>query len=1561
MRRAPRGGAPRLAAAAAALLLLLAAAPRAATQGPPSPALKPVAPAKRGVAPPKLPGTPSGKAQPAPQPAPGPAPPPPPKPAPPTPPPAVSPERVKQQQRAAAALAAAAAFFKAHVASRTLCREVTTDLAHGGKAQARARARTGPRRIVSSGMLWFGSVEDQSPQEFSIAVDTETSRTEYALQDGRRVAPGTTDDLVLRTCYQASLPPPPRRTHRGTDRPLCPPAPHSVRSRAPPAPFAARLSTGRVGGMSYPCDAQGAPLDNQAAPWAPRALLVEAVGEGQLKLIERPMTPYQEIPAPGGDLQPGQYELEATYRAAPAAAGTDGSPGSGGAPGGGGAPALTTKASYFRFDPAAGARPAGGPDTEEAFEWAPCAGGRAARPPPYELPPPPPLKWRPAADSPEYRFVMDHILNRTFAEPPAVLRVAGDRVQSNVSKAIIYYGLKRTRGGFFYYVNTSIAQTNRDLGPDGKPVGTPRRCQFAALSGGGATGACYASTPRGAPLILPPARGRPSFAAFAASMNATVAGTLALASRSQWPYADLFAKGGGTRPGAEATETVFQPLPPASGGGGGAARGGGGRVRRTERVRGYDVDPVALSEALSDDLPARVAVSEGRDLGGGGRGAYNLVYAPQRVPPLAFAKIAMAEAPAGQAANGKPLASVNEDEDATVCKVVLPGGRTLELPLLKVTGDRALQRDAADNLFIDIRKLQPSTGICTFDPGFTSTAACESSITYIDGGAGKLNYRGYPIEQLADKGDFFDAAYVLLHGELPTKIQKRKFEVEIKRHTLVHEQLIQFYKGFKHDAHPMAIMVGVVGALSAFYSSTSEVHDPRQQLRACMRLISKMPTLAALAYKTSRGMPIIYPRNDLSYAENLLYMMFASPCEPYKVDPIKAKALETILVLHMDHEQNASTSTVRTAGSSQANPFACVASGIAALWGPAHGGANEAVLNMLEEIARKERIPLFIARAKDKNDSFRLMGFGHRVYKTYDPRARIMKEICEQVLEQTGTINDPLLEIAMELEKIAVRDEYFVKRNLYPNVDFYSGIVLRALGIPVSMYTVIFAVARTVGWVSQWKEMVSEDSSKITRPRQVRRRPLPARRVHARRARRHLSAAATTAAAAAVATAAAKALAMEPHSNYNARLKASIAQLEQLAVSTQEQVSTLLAERRRLVARMRAAQLGAKTGEALAAAAALLSGGAAGAAQAAAAAAPWEEELSQLQAELEALETAGGGGGGSGGGGGAPSDLPATPYGPPIGARWSPEAVAALAETVDVSVAGIMASMARLVNATAPLVSRVRQGAPDAAAADARLRELATGYVEWAAALHLARGRDCTTGAAAGFKTQAVVFDPCSAAAAAPVPGGGSAAGGGGAVVAAALAQVEGAQAEAAPKPPPGHNLWMVKAGDPTQEQIDLALELVAGWRARTGRIMASHAGTLAAAAAAAAAPPGADAAEPGAQEELAEELRNLQLALDANYAVCLLACLTFSSPVQLAACTIAGTPWLSNVASLEEGLRELQAERDAEAAAAAAAGGSAAGGSAAGAGAAARADAAPAPPKWRRRRGGARGDGAAG
>ncbi|GAB4816822.1 hypothetical protein N2152v2_003868 [Parachlorella kessleri] len=423
---------------------------------------------------------------------------------------------------------------------------------------------------------------------------------------------------------------------------------------------------------------------------------------------------------------------------------------------------------------------------------------------------------------------------------------------------------------------------------------------------------------------------------------------------------------------------------------------------------------------------------------------------------------------------GKTAVPEHAAEDKPA-RLVFPDGTETELPiLLGAFGDK----------FIDIRKLLAMTGMCTFDPGFTSTASCESAITYIDGNKGVLLYRGFPIEEIASEGDFMDASFLLLHGELPSKAEKAAFEREIKLHTLVHEQLIQFYRGFRHDAHPMAIMVGVVGALAAFYPEVAEVRNPQQQLRACYRLIAKMPTLAAMAYKTSIGQPIIYPRNDLTYSENFLHMMFAVPCERYEVDPELAKALEIIFILHLDHEQNASTSTVRTAGSSQANPFACVASGIAALWGPAHGGANEAVLRMLEEIGSVDNIPKIIERAKDKSDPFRLMGFGHRVYRTYDPRAKLMRQVTYRVLEKLGR-KDPLLDIAMELEKIAVNDDYFIKRSLYPNVDFYSGIVLRALGIPVEMYTVLFAMARTVGWVAQWKEMVSEPVNRITRPRQI--------------------------------------------------------------------------------------------------------------------------------------------------------------------------------------------------------------------------------------------------------------------------------------------------------------------------------------------------------------------------------------------------------------------------------------------------------------------------------------------
>jgi len=386
---------------------------------------------------------------------------------------------------------------------------------------------------------------------------------------------------------------------------------------------------------------------------------------------------------------------------------------------------------------------------------------------------------------------------------------------------------------------------------------------------------------------------------------------------------------------------------------------------------------------------------------------------------------------------------------------------------------------------IDIRKLYGETGCFTYDPGFTSTGSCESKITYIDGDEGVLLHRGYPIEELADHSDFMEVCYLLLHGELPTAAEKQQFEYTITRHTMVHEQLSNFFRGFRRDAHPMAIMCGVVGALSAFYHDSTDINDPQQRMIASHRLIAKMPTIAAMAYKYSVGQPFIYPRNDLGYAENFLHMTFAVPCEPYKVDPVIAKAMDRIFILHADHEQNASTSTVRLAGSSGANPFACIAAGIASLWGPAHGGANEAVLKMLQEIGTVDRIPEFVRRAKDKNDNFRLMGFGHRVYKNYDPRAKVMQKTCNEVLGTLGIKDDPLLDIAVELERIALQDEYFVEKKLYPNVDFYSGIILKAIGFPTSMFTVLFALARTVGWISQWKEMIEDPVQKIGRPRQL--------------------------------------------------------------------------------------------------------------------------------------------------------------------------------------------------------------------------------------------------------------------------------------------------------------------------------------------------------------------------------------------------------------------------------------------------------------------------------------------
>lgn len=386
---------------------------------------------------------------------------------------------------------------------------------------------------------------------------------------------------------------------------------------------------------------------------------------------------------------------------------------------------------------------------------------------------------------------------------------------------------------------------------------------------------------------------------------------------------------------------------------------------------------------------------------------------------------------------------------------------------------------------IDIASLYKETGAFTFDPGFTSTASCESDITYIDGDQGVLLHRGYPIDELADKGDFLETCYLLLYGELPSQAEGDAFRERVTRHTMVHEQVNRFYTGFRRDAHPMAIMCGVVGALSAFYHDSTDISDENQRMIASLRMIAKMPTLAAMAHKYHTGQPFVYPRNDLDYASNFLHMCFAVPAEEYKVNPVLARAMDKIFILHADHEQNASTSTVRLAGSSGANPFACIAAGIACLWGPAHGGANEAALNMLQEIGTVDRIPEFVKRAKDKNDPFRLMGFGHRVYKNYDPRAKIMQQTTHEVLNELGIKGDPTLEVAMELERIALTDEYFIEKKLYPNIDFYSGITLRALGFPTNMFTVLFAVARTVGWIAQWKEMIEDPKQKIGRPRQL--------------------------------------------------------------------------------------------------------------------------------------------------------------------------------------------------------------------------------------------------------------------------------------------------------------------------------------------------------------------------------------------------------------------------------------------------------------------------------------------
>ena len=403
-------------------------------------------------------------------------------------------------------------------------------------------------------------------------------------------------------------------------------------------------------------------------------------------------------------------------------------------------------------------------------------------------------------------------------------------------------------------------------------------------------------------------------------------------------------------------------------------------------------------------------------------------------------------------------------------------GETFQLPVLNGSVGPSV---------IDVRKLYADTDHFTYDPGYTSTGSCESRITYIDGDEGILLYRGYQIQDLAEHSDYPEVCYLLLYGELPTGEQKVKFEHDVTYHTMLHEQLNTFYRGFRRDSHPMAIMCGVVGALSAFYHDSLDINDPMHRMIASYRMIAKIPTIAAQAFKYSIGQPFISPRNDLTYAENFLHMMFATPAEDHKVSGTLAKAMDRILILHADHEQNASTSTVRLAGSSGANPFACIAAGIASLWGPAHGGANEAVLNMLEEIGDVKRIPEFVKKAKDKDDSFRLMGFGHRVYKNFDPRARVMQQTCHEVLDELGIKDEPLLDLALELERIALEDEYFVERKLYPNVDFYSGIIFKALGIPTSMFTVLFAVARTVGWIAQWNEMVEDPSQRIGRPRQL--------------------------------------------------------------------------------------------------------------------------------------------------------------------------------------------------------------------------------------------------------------------------------------------------------------------------------------------------------------------------------------------------------------------------------------------------------------------------------------------
>lgn len=412
----------------------------------------------------------------------------------------------------------------------------------------------------------------------------------------------------------------------------------------------------------------------------------------------------------------------------------------------------------------------------------------------------------------------------------------------------------------------------------------------------------------------------------------------------------------------------------------------------------------------------------------------------------------------------------------TVAKLTI-GDQTFEFPVLS---------GSVGPDVIDIRSLYAKTGMFTYDPGFTSTAATDSAITYIDGDKGELMYRGYPIEQLADKSNYLEVCYLLLYGELPNKVQMADFEQRVTRHTMVHEQIHYFYRGFRRDAHPMAIVCGVVGAMAAFYHDSIDINDPEQREIASIRMIAKMPTIVAMAYKYSVGQPFVYPRNDLDYASNFLRMCFSVPAEDFVVNPVVARAMDLIFTLHADHEQNASTSTVRLAGSSDANPFACIAAGVACLWGPAHGGANEAALNMLKQIGTVDRIPEFIEKAKDKNSGFRLMGFGHRVYKNYDPRAKVMQQAANEVLSQLGADNlSPTLQVAKELERIALSDQYFIDRKLYPNVDFYSGIILDAIGFPTSMFTAIFALSRTVGWIAQWKEMIADPQKKIGRPRQL--------------------------------------------------------------------------------------------------------------------------------------------------------------------------------------------------------------------------------------------------------------------------------------------------------------------------------------------------------------------------------------------------------------------------------------------------------------------------------------------